>query len=434
MKEALEKGAYEVIETLHKNGFEGYLVGGCVRDQLLNRPVKDYDIATSARPEQVERMFARTIPTGIQHGTVTVVIQGQPYEVTTFRKEDAYENYRRPAEVEYIDSLYEDLRRRDFTMNAMALDRERKLIDPFDGESDMKRGILRCVGNADERLQEDALRMLRCIRFASEYALEVEAATWDALCRLAPLLQHIAMERVRMELERMLSGSSPNRAIDLLAASGILRYSKIPLLLASLGSLKEPADLSKLKGPLRRWAYVYLRLGASADQTEEELRSLTFSKQQIDEVRHIVGAAVYVGEGLSQHPSEPIEKVAAMVWKLAAIRHGKPAMEALHDILSMNLQVLLALGGSDESAAYCMRSGMQWLEEMPVDKVASLQLSGGELIAAIGQPAGPWVAQTLQHLVKQAALGQVANDKSALLDEAAQYAANNKESDNRGHT
>lgn len=434
MKEALEKGAYEVIETLHKNGFEGYLVGGCVRDQLLNRPVKDYDIATSARPEQVERLFARTIPTGIQHGTVTVVIQGQPYEVTTFRKEDAYENYRRPAEVEYIDSLYEDLRRRDFTINAMALDRERKLIDPFDGASDMKRGILRCVGNADERLQEDALRMLRCIRFASEYALEVEAATWDALCRLAPLLQHIAMERIRMELERMLSGSSPNRAIDLLAASGILRYSKAPLLLASLGSLKEPANLSKLKEPHKRWAYVYLQLGASAGQAEEELRSLTFSKQQIDEVRHIVGAAAYVGGGLSQYPSEPIEEEAAKEWKLAAIRHGKPALEALYDILSMDRQVLHAVGASDESIAHCLRFGKQWLEEMPVDRVASLQLSGGELIAAIGQPAGPWVAQTLQHLVKQAALGQVANEKSALLEAAAQYAASIKERDNHGHT
>jgi len=431
MKDALERGAYEILETLHKNGFEGYLVGGCVRDRQLHRPVKDYDIATSARPEQVEHLFARTIPTGIQHGTVTVVIQGQPYEVTTFRKEDAYENYRRPTEVEYIDNLYEDLRRRDFTMNAMALDREGKLLDPFGGAADMEHGILRCVGDAGERFQEDALRMLRCIRFASEYSLDIEAATWEALSRLAPLLKHIAMERVRMELERMIAGASPNRAVGLLAESGILRYSKAPLLLASLDSSvsRRLADARELHGPLLRWSYMYLQLGADAGQAEEDMRRLTFSKQQIETVRLILAAAAFVRDAdASRHTVSSADWEAPKTrWKLAAVQYGRPSLEALRDILAVDGNALTPASTDDAQArvAACteiwIRCGLQWLEEMPVDRAASLDLSGGELIAAIGRPAGPWVADVLNHLVKEAALSRVANEKQALLAEAKQY-------------
>ena len=166
------------------------------------------------------------MPTGLQHGTVTVLIAQGTYEVTTFRKEAAYEGFRRPASVEYISDLTEDLKRRDFTMNAMAMDGAACCMDPFGGQEDLAAGVLRCVGVAEERFGEDALRMLRCIRFASTYGLEIEASTWQALLANAPLLRHIAMERVRSELQRMVEGPAPARAVRLLLASGLLAHLK----------------------------------------------------------------------------------------------------------------------------------------------------------------------------------------------------------------
>ncbi|WP_028548633.1 CCA tRNA nucleotidyltransferase [Paenibacillus sp. UNC451MF] len=420
MKDSLEQGALRIIETLMGNGYEAYLVGGCVRDKQLKRPVKDYDIATSAIPERVERLFARTIPTGLQHGTVTVVIDGQPYEVTTFRKEDIYENHRRPTEVQYIDSLYEDLRRRDFTMNAMALDHEGKLLDPFHGTEDIQKAILRCVGEASERFQEDALRMLRCVRFAAEYQLVVEEQTWIALCDHAPLLKHIAMERVRMELERMIAGASPNRAIELLASSKVLQHSKFPLQIAGMESITELHDISLLSHPMERWAYLYFILGIEAGAVEEELRVLTFSKQQIDEVRLPIAAAAIIGSNL-HNLTEIDESELQRQWKLAAIQFGKVSMLALAHILSLDPGAALLRGLSVQVGALYAKEGLRWLEEMPVDKVAGLHVSGGELIARIGVPAGPWVANILQQLLREASLGMLINEKEVLLDRAVNY-------------
>lgn len=176
-----DRGASYVLAKLTEAGYQAYLVGGCVQDAVLDRPIKDIDIATSALPEQVIACFPRTAPTGLQHGTVTVILQQGTYEVTTFRQEAEYEGFRRPTSVAYISDLMEDLKRRDFTMNAMAMNREGEVIDPFAGQKDLAIGVLRCVGKAEERFGEDALRMLRCIRFTSTYELQVEESTWLAL-------------------------------------------------------------------------------------------------------------------------------------------------------------------------------------------------------------------------------------------------------------
>lgn len=420
MKDSLEQGALKIIKTLMDQGYEAYLVGGCVRDKQLKRPVKDYDIATSALPERVESLFARTIPTGLQHGTVTVVIEGQPYEVTTFRKEDVYENHRRPSEVQYIDSLYEDLRRRDFTMNAMALDYEGKLLDPFHGTEDIRNGILRCVGEASERFAEDALRMLRCVRFAAEYRLIVEDQTWKALCENAPLLKHIAMERVRMEMERMVAGASPNRALELLVSSDVLLSTKVPLHLAELRSLTDIRDISLLTHPLERWTYLYLSLGIEAGAVEEELRSMTLSKQQIDGIRLPIAAAARLGMELGESSEQNAEAVERQ-WKLAAVQYGKESLLSLARILTVDSSAARFVGLNQQVSELCAAEGARWIEEIPVDKVAGLAISGGELIARMAVPAGPWVASVLQYLLKQAALGELANEKETLLEKAEMY-------------
>ena len=194
--------AAPVLGRLNEAGFEAYYVGGCVRDAALGRPVSDVDIATSAQPEQVAALFARTLPTGLQHGTVTVLEGGRAYEVTTFRKESVYERHRRPSEVAFIADLRGDLQRRDFTINAMALDISGDIVDPFGGRADLQDGIIRCVGDADLRLQEDALRLLRGVRFASVLGYRIAKSTWRAIVRHRKLLRHIAMERVGVELDK----------------------------------------------------------------------------------------------------------------------------------------------------------------------------------------------------------------------------------------
>jgi tRNA nucleotidyltransferase (CCA-adding enzyme) len=418
MKQDLERIAKKIIKQLLDHGFEAYMVGGCVRDKQLSRPVKDYDIATSAKPEQVQGIFHRTIPTGLQHGTVSVIMDGCLFEVTTFRTESGYEDYRHPSEVQFIDSLYEDLRRRDFTMNAMALDIEGRLMDPFDGVSDIENGLLRCVGDAAERFQEDALRMLRCIRFAAQYGLRIEELTWSALLLQAPLLKHIAMERVRMELERMISEADPARAVLLLMESRLLKHVKLPLKLALIKPESLAASWDKLDEPLIKWAYLYLRLQADKAETEQELKQLTFSKQQVEQVREIVASAYEVSSRL---PEEAEEAAMIEAWKLTAVTHGKQALMALHQILSVDPKALKELGVGEQESTSLVNDGLKWLSEMPVCSLSELALGGKELLALMNKPAGPWVSKVLAHLLREAALSRLSNELEALRAEAECY-------------
>ncbi|MGG1611442.1 CCA tRNA nucleotidyltransferase, partial [Paenibacillus phoenicis] len=215
-----------VLRILRDGGHQAFFVGGCVRDELMGRPVHDMDIATSAKPDEVVRLFERTIPTGIQHGTVTVMMGDHAFEVTTFRKESDYADYRRPTSVEFVDAVTEDLRRRDFTMNAIARGLEGELIDPFGGRMDIERGLIRCVGDAEERFAEDALRMMRAVRFASTFGFRPVLSLWKALLTGRDKLGYIAKERVRMELEKIVLGPDPLRGLALLERSGLLRYAK----------------------------------------------------------------------------------------------------------------------------------------------------------------------------------------------------------------
>lgn len=196
-----------ILERLEQAGFAAYAVGGCVRDTLLGRVPQDWDVATSARPEQTAALFAgRSIPTGLQHGTVTVRQEGLSVEVTTFRADGPYSDHRRPDAVYFSDSLAEDLCRRDLTVNAMAMDQRGVLTDLHGGREDLRRGLLRCVGEPDRRFDEDALRIMRTLRFASVLGFTVEERTAAALHRCAPLLGSIAAERLLSEMDRLLCG------------------------------------------------------------------------------------------------------------------------------------------------------------------------------------------------------------------------------------
>ena len=201
----------KIINILESNGHEAYAVGGCVRDCILGKVPHDWDITTSALPEQVKSLFDRTFDTGIEHGTVTVLLHGEGYEVTTYRVDGKYEDGRHPKEVTFTASLEEDLRRRDFTINAMAYNDSRGLVDLFGGKEDLDAGIIKAVGNPTERFTEDALRMLRALRFSAQLGFEIESATYQAICDLAPTLERISAERIQVEMVKLVTSDHPER-------------------------------------------------------------------------------------------------------------------------------------------------------------------------------------------------------------------------------
>ncbi len=213
--------AAEVLRSLEKQGYEAYIVGGCVRDMLIGREINDYDVCTSARPEETLRLFPDSIPTGIKHGTVTVRSEGRFIEVTTFRSDGDYTDSRHPDSVRFLDTIRDDLSRRDFTINAVAADIRGNIVDPFDGTADMHRRTIRCVGQPERRFSEDALRMFRAIRFSAQLGFEIEEKTYSAIAALAPNAASLSAERVRDEVQKLLLSPAPCK-LSLLIELGLL--------------------------------------------------------------------------------------------------------------------------------------------------------------------------------------------------------------------
>lgn len=210
MKIEIPEKAKRIIDIITEAGYEAYIVGGCVRDSILGRNPEDWDITTSARPDQVKALFRRTIDTGIQHGTVTVMMDKEGFEVTTYRIDGKYEDSRHPKDVTFTPNLVEDLKRRDFTINAMAYNEKDGLIDIFGGMQDIENRIIRCVGDARERFREDALRIMRAIRFSAQLGYSIEEQTKEAIKELSPNLKNISAERIQVELVKLLISPNPD--------------------------------------------------------------------------------------------------------------------------------------------------------------------------------------------------------------------------------
>ncbi|NKF07918.1 CCA tRNA nucleotidyltransferase [Clostridium gasigenes] len=211
-----------IIDKFYKNEHRAFLVGGCVRDSILQTIPNDYDITTSALPDETINLFEKTIPTGLQHGTVTVLINKEPYEVTTFRTDGDYKDNRRPDSVSFVSDIVEDLSRRDFTINALAYNHYDGLIDCFNGLKDIESKIIKCVGNPDKRFNEDALRMLRAIRFSCQLDFIIESETYESIKRNYKLVENISSERVRDELCKILISKNSTKGLELLKATRIL--------------------------------------------------------------------------------------------------------------------------------------------------------------------------------------------------------------------
>lgn len=428
--------ALPILERLLAHGYEAVFVGGCVRDALLGRELSDVDIAVSARPEQVMELFERTIPTGLQHGTVTVLWEKRVYELTTYRTESQYEGHRRPEEVIFVSELQQDLLRRDFTMNAIALSADGQLIDPYGGQADLGSKVLRCVGDPDARLQEDALRMLRAVRFAAEFSMSFTDSTWQALLRHRALLRYMAMERVRAELHKMIVGSMPTAAVTLLASSELLSHTKEELpslqdstrLKAFLAA--HPAALEQLSEPIERWSCLFIGAGASPSEAEGTLHALRFASKDMKQITAIIRihAAMSEGGGLSGDSSdmtsgvtseETSEETSGEQWADAIIQFGRKAAYSW-----LQVERVLMSSKPDHSAAAPMRLHAsldklsEVLEQMPVSTMKELRVSGRQLAARLDREAGKWTGEWLQRLLKAAALQQVANETEALLHQA----------------
>lgn len=278
--------ARTIIETIEENGFEAYAVGGCVRDILMGQSPSDWDFATSAEPSDIMAIFPHTVPTGVKHGTVTVLFNHVPFEVTTYRTEDCYLDSRRPESVHFVKSIREDLSRRDFTINAMAYHPKRGLLDLFGGQEDICCKAIRTVGAPETRFSEDALRMLRAVRFACRFGFSIEKDTLLAIRGLAPTLQRISAERIGKELSGMLLSPFPQRMM-LLYETGLMDFIFPELSKGEQGGTLQkaarlPMDLST-------------RLSALLSPLEPEaaynqLKALRFDKRTMEEVRLLVKA------------------------------------------------------------------------------------------------------------------------------------------------
>lgn len=382
MRFELPPGALEVLRRLNAAGYQAYAVGGCVRDMARGVPPHDYDICTSALPAQTERCFAgeRVVETGIRHGTVTVLMAGEPYEITTFRTDGDYLDGRHPQSVAFTDSLTEDLRRRDFTINAMAYHPDIGLRDPFDGQADIVRRVIRCVGDANARFTEDALRILRALRFAAELGFDIAPDTARAMRELSGRLALISRERIAAELLRALKGINAVpvlQAFDtvLLAALPDYPAAALPEALHALAVLPR-GDI------VLRLAALLAPCGAAGTRV---LASLKPSRTLSGQVLALTAAA-----------GENIPRAELPLW--------------LAQLGETQLRRLLTLQGRDDLLS-CLPALLA--QRLPLT-LGDLAVNGRDLTVA-GLPAGAELGRTLNALHRRVLLGELPNERGALL-------------------
>ena len=300
MKLTLDPRAAALLDALHAAGYAAYAVGGCVRDSLLGRTAHDWDLCTSALPQQVMELFGteQCIPTGLQHGTVTIKYGGQLYETTTFRTEGSYTDGRHPDEVRFVPDVREDLARRDFTINAMAYNEAEGLVDPFGGQADLQNGLLRAVGEPQQRFTEDALRILRLYRFAARFGFALDAATARAARQLAPHLDCISAERIQEELAKLLAAPQPGAYLEP-AVLAVVLPELTPAALEAAKPVVDACPAGEENLPVR-WAALLGALGEA--DTRRVLKRLRCSNACIEETAVLVREAA--GEGVCRSFSE----------------------------------------------------------------------------------------------------------------------------------
>ena len=406
MKLTLDPGAAALLDTLHAAGYAAYAVGGCVRDSLLGRTAHDWDLCTSALPQQVMELFGteQCIPTGLQHGTVTIKYGGQLYETTTFRTEGSYTDGRHPDEVQFVPDVREDLARRDFTINAMAYNEAEGLVDPFGGQKDLQNGLLRAVGEPQQRFTEDALRILRLYRFAARFGFALDAATARAARQLAPHLDCISAERIQEELAKLLAAPQPGAYLEP-AVLAVVLPELIPESLTAAKPVVDACPAGEENLPVR-WAALLGALGEA--DTRRVLKRLRCSNACIEETAVLVRETA--GEGVCRSFSE--EKASAhpgdIHLRQLLGRYGLRTVERLCALCA-------ALHPQNAPACALAAQRARQLEADGVCcRVSQLAVNGRDLMAA-GIPAGPALRRVLEALLDGVIRAEYPNEKTALL-------------------
>lgn len=378
-----------ILKIIEQAGFEAYFVGGSVRDHILGREISDVDIATSALPAELKKIFPKTTDVGIEHGTILVHYKGIPYEITTFRSESGYTDFRRPDKVSFIRSLVQDLQRRDFTMNAMAMDKDGKISDPFNGQGDMDRKRIVTVGNPDERFGEDALRMLRAVRFLSQLSFSIETGTLKSLKTFASLLSKIAVERKLSEFEKIMNGQNRSKAFELLVSSGLYQY------LPGLNSRHdELITLSKRHsnhlGTEEMWTLLLYEVKLDSNGIDAFLREWKLPVQKMKKLKQL--------HSLLMNRKEA-------VWTKESVY--KAGIEAA----ICTERVYTCIFGDHDS---CLVQIKEINEQLPIKNRTELVVTGNDLMSWLEKEAGPWIKATLEEIEIAVIHREVENEREKI--------------------
>ena len=399
----MDEGAAELLDTLHRAGYAAYVVGGCVRDSLLGLTPHDWDLCTSALPQQVMELFGaqRCIPTGLQHGTVTVKQSGALYEITTFRTEGTYTDGRHPDEVHFVPDVREDLARRDFTINAMAYNEKEGLVDPFGGQADLQSGIVRAVGVPRQRFTEDALRILRLYRFAARFGFAIDPPTAQAAQELCAHLDCVSVERIEEELAKLLASPAPAAYLD----KKILLVILPELSSEALAAAKPVVDACPAGEQALPVRLAALLLSLGEDGIRRTLKRLRCSNALIEE------AAVLVRETVPGVPVSLNIYARRLLGKynLCTVQRIAALGTALQPERAADFAVLSELAEQLDADGVCCR-------------VSQLAVNGRDLMAA-GVPAGPGIRKVLEALLDGVIREEYPNERQALLAAVQQLAA-----------
>ena len=385
--------ALPVLNKIVEAGFEAYFVGGSVRDRVLGLTVNDVDIATSAMPNEIKEIFKRTIDIGIEHGTVMVLENGESYEITTFRTESTYKDFRHPDSVTFVRSLTEDLMRRDFTMNAIAMDIKGNLIDPFGGLLDIDKRIIRAVGKPEERFQEDALRMMRAVRFAAQLDFEIEGNTLLSIRQNAQLLTNIAIERIQVEFEKLLTGEWYFVGLAAMIKTDLYLY--CPKLADKKQALLTLIDRSTSFQNVRQaWAYLLLKI--DEHQMDQSFNPRTFLK--------------------AWKLSNQLIKESITIYEALVIRLERGYLnewEIFHLGIQFSLEVedLMEQEGLKQEHLLVLER----YDNLPIKEKEELSVSGNDLMKETTVRPGKWMSEALESALKAVIYRKIDNEKQTII-------------------
>lgn len=391
MDKSLFEQARPILEQIQDNGFEAYYVGGSVRDYVMGRNIHDIDITTSATPDEIEMIFRHTIPVGKEHGTINVVFNDENYEVTTFRAEEDYVDHRRPSGVTFVRDLYEDLQRRDFTMNAIAMDTAYKLYDYFDGQQDINNRIIRTVGIAEERFQEDALRMIRCLRFQSQLSFHIATETFEAMRTQMADIKFLSIERIVIELTKLMRGINVEESFNHLKSLKAFNYMPyFEQLDMNQINVTEPIDLELL-----------IAIVSVKFDINYSLKPLKLSNRQVKDINQYI----QIMNALPSIITKEQLKMFVYDYDTNLIKNVMVAADVLkandiqgHEPLIVNLQTIDEIN-----------------HQLPMNNRKEMNINGGVIMSHLNKKSGPWLKDVLRQIEIAIVTGKVSNEETEIL-------------------